>query len=147
MRIVHLVTQDNGGAGRACVRLHKALLEHNVDSIILTQNKTTDTPQIRQIAQTKLQKAFAKIRPFLSQLPLKLYPKRHKDIFSPHLPFFSKKISRRAFDIYSFPEACETASGSHPTASSTGMPPLSSNARKVSRKSTPIGLYYVYSFI
>ncbi len=89
MRIVHLVTQDNGGAGRACVRLHKALLEHNVDSIILTQNKTTDTPQIRQIAQTKLQKAFAKIRPFLSQLPLKLYPKRHKDIFSPHLPFFT----------------------------------------------------------
>lgn len=86
MKIVHLVTQDNGGAGRACIRLHKALLKEGVDSIILTQNKTTDLPSVKRVAQSKFQKAFSKIRPFLSQLPLILYPKRNKDIFSPNLP-------------------------------------------------------------
>ena len=89
MKIVHLVTQDNGGAGRACIRLHKALLKEGVDSIILTQNKTTDLPSVKRVAQSKFQKAFSKIRPFLSQLPLILYPKRNKDIFSPNLPFFT----------------------------------------------------------
>ncbi|WP_233706645.1 glycosyltransferase [Helicobacter marmotae] len=86
---MHIVTQDNGGAGRACVRLHKALLNAGVDSIILTQNKTTDLASIQQIAKSKLQKAFAKIRPFISQLPLQIYPKRQKDIFSPNLPIFT----------------------------------------------------------
>ncbi|WP_334089327.1 glycosyltransferase, partial [Helicobacter typhlonius] len=89
MKVVHLITQDNGGAGRACVRLHKALLKEGVDSIILTQNKTTDLPSVKRVAQSKFQKAFSRIRPFLSQLPLILYPKRDKDIFSPNLPFFT----------------------------------------------------------
>ena len=89
MKVVHLITQDNGGAGRACIRLHKALLKEGVDSIILTQNKTTDLPSVKRVAQSKFQKAFSRIRPFLSQLPLILYPKRDKDIFSPNLPFFT----------------------------------------------------------
>jgi len=91
MRILHLTSQDNGGAGRACVRLHKALLESGVDSIILTQNKTTDTPKTLRLAQTKPQKILEKLRPHLSQIPLILYPKRKKDIFSPNLPFFPLK--------------------------------------------------------
>lgn len=89
MRVVHITSVDNGGAGRACIRLHKALLEAGVDSIIITQNKTTDTPKVQQLAQTKLQKLVAKIRPFLSQLPLMAYPKRVKDIFSPNIPIFT----------------------------------------------------------
>ncbi len=100
VRIIHLVSQDNGGAGRACsqdnggagracIRLHKALLEAGMDSIVLTQTKTGDTPQVKQLAQTKPQKLVAKIRPFLSQLPLMAYPKRVKDIFSPNLPIFT----------------------------------------------------------
>ncbi|TLD96181.1 glycosyltransferase [Helicobacter jaachi] len=88
MRILHLVTQDNGGAGRACVRLHKALLEIGADSIILTQHKTLDLPSIQQFAHTKLQKLRVKLRSFLTQLPLMLYPKREKDIFSPHFTLF-----------------------------------------------------------
>ncbi len=83
------MSQDNGGAGRACIRLHKALLEAGIDSIIITQNKTTDTLKVQQLAQTKLQKLIAKIRPFLSQLPLMAYPKRVKDIFSPNIPIFT----------------------------------------------------------
>ena len=89
MRVVHITSVDNGGAGRACIRLHKALLEAGVDSIIITQNKTTDTPKVQQLAQTKPQKLVAKIRPFLSQLPLMAYPKRVKDVFSPNLPIFT----------------------------------------------------------
>lgn len=89
MRVVHIVSQDNGGAGRACVRLHNALLKSGIDSIVLTQNKTTDLPSIHRVAQTRFQKLIAKIRPHLSQLPLLLYSKRVKDIFSPHLPFFT----------------------------------------------------------
>lgn len=68
MKVVHLVSQDSGGAGRACVRLHNALLESGVDSIVLTMNKTSDTPKIEQLAKTKTQKLVEKLRPYLSQL-------------------------------------------------------------------------------
>ena len=89
MRVVHITSVDNGGAGRACIRLHKALLEAGVDSIIITQNKTTDTPKVQQLAQTKPQKLVAKIRPFLSQIPLMAYSNRIKDVFSPQISFFT----------------------------------------------------------
>ncbi|MGX3010789.1 glycosyltransferase [Helicobacter sp. 23-1044] len=91
MRVLHLCSSDSGGAGRACVRLHKALLEAGIDSIMLVQNKTGDSPHTYRLARSKAQKAFEKIRPFLSQIPLSFYPKRHKDIFSPQLPFFIPK--------------------------------------------------------
>lgn len=91
VRIIHLVSQDNGGAGRACIRLHKALLNAGIDSIVITQNKTSDTPQVQQLAQTKFQKLISKIRPFLSQLPLMMYPKRVKDVFSPHIRPFTPR--------------------------------------------------------
>lgn len=91
MRVIHLATQDDGGAGRACVRLHKALLEQGVESIVITQSKTTDLPSIRQVASNKIQKEISKVRfrLFLSQLPLSLYPNRIKDVFSPDLPLFT----------------------------------------------------------
>ena len=89
MRVIHLITQDNGGAGRACIRLHKALLEAGVDSIVITQTKTSDTPKVQQLAQTKLQKLISKIRPFLSQIPLMAYSNRIKDVFSPQIPLFT----------------------------------------------------------
>ena len=88
MRILHLSTTDDGGAGRACVRLHTALLKNGVDSILLVQNKKGDCIQTIRLAQSKLQKLIEKLRPALSTLPLMLYPKRHKDIFSPNLAFF-----------------------------------------------------------
>ena len=88
MRVVHLCSSDSGGAGRACVRLHKSLLSQGIDSIVLTQNKTGDSPRTLRLARTKPQKVIEKVRPFLSQLPLMLYKKRHNDIFSPQLPLF-----------------------------------------------------------
>ena len=92
MRIIHLTSIDSGGAGRACLRLHQALLDSGVDSIVLTGEKSCDIPNVRRVAQTKFQKFMQKvIRPHLSTLPLMLYPKRHKDIFSPNLPFFTPR--------------------------------------------------------
>ncbi|RAX52750.1 hypothetical protein CCY99_07225 [Helicobacter sp. 16-1353] len=84
MKILHLISQDSGGAGRAALRLHKALLDKGVDSLMLVQQKTTDLPSVLRLAKTKPQKAMEKIRPILSTLPLLFYPKRHKDIFSPN---------------------------------------------------------------
>ena len=84
MKILHLISQDSGGAGRAALRLHKALLEENIESLMLVQNKSTDLDSVLRLAQTKPQKIMEKLRPALNTIPLMLYPKRHKDIFSPN---------------------------------------------------------------
>lgn len=88
LRVLHLSTSDNGGAGRACVRLHTALLQNGVDSMLLVQNKTSDCVQTLRLAKSKFQKIIEKLRPTLISLPLMLYPKRHKDIFSPNIACF-----------------------------------------------------------
>ncbi|PAF51941.1 glycosyltransferase family 4 protein [Helicobacter sp. 13S00477-4] len=88
MKILHLVSQDTGGAGRAALRLHNALLESSnnkdeiIESIVFVQNKNTDTKNVMRISKTKTQKILEKIRPALCQIPLLFYPKRKKDIFS-----------------------------------------------------------------
>lgn len=99
LRVLHLSTSDDGGAGRACVRLHTALLQNEVDSILLVQNKTSDCVQTLRLAKSKFQKIIEKLRPALASLPLMLYPKRHKDIFSPtfiyqtiHINFLSCEL-------------------------------------------------------
>lgn len=86
MKILHLVSQDSGGAGRAALRLHQALLDKKIDSMMLVQQKTTDKVGVYRLAKTNFQKIIEKIRPALSMLFLLPYPKRHKDIFSPNPP-------------------------------------------------------------
>lgn len=82
MRILHLTTQDNGGAGRAAVRLHKALLDSNIDSQMIVQTKTTDLPTIHTLTQTKADKFLSPFRMAIDQLPILLYKNKTKDIFS-----------------------------------------------------------------
>ena len=53
---------------------------------MLVQDKQSDTKGVLRLAQTKPQKLIEKLRPALNQLPLMLYPKRHRDIFSPDGP-------------------------------------------------------------
>ena len=104
MKILHLISQDSGGAGRAALRLHKALLDQNIESLMLVQNKTTDLPSVIRLANTKPQKIMEKLRPALATLPLMLYPKRHKDIISPHAlsnKTLIKKINEIKPDIIS----------------------------------------------
>jgi glycosyltransferase involved in cell wall biosynthesis len=49
MRVVHINTSDQGGAGKACIRLHEAMLQRGVHSSLLTLHKSlTSVPQHAQ---------------------------------------------------------------------------------------------------
>lgn len=48
MKVVHISTLDNGGAGLAAYRLHRALLAQGVDSILLVANKSINDNTIIQ---------------------------------------------------------------------------------------------------
>lgn len=90
MKILIINASDiNGGAARAAYRLHKALLDQNIDSQMLVQRKSSDDYTVIG-PETKIQKAILamKIRQTLDNLPLKIYKKRIKVHFSTAwLPF------------------------------------------------------------
>ena len=46
MRVLHISTSDNGGAGRCCLRIHKALLECGIDSKVVVKDRFGDNPQV-----------------------------------------------------------------------------------------------------
>lgn len=82
MKILHLASQDNGGAGRAALRLHQALLEQGIDSQMIVQHKTTDLPTIHTLTQSRYQKLLIPFRQAFDQLPTLFYKNKKKDIFS-----------------------------------------------------------------
>ncbi len=88
MKILIVNTSDiTGGAARAAYRLHRALIEAEVDSQMLVQDKKSDDYTVIG-PETKVQKAIAKLRPTLDHLPVKRYKNRTKNLFSPAwLPF------------------------------------------------------------
>ena len=102
MKVLHLNTHDiNGGAARAAYRLHRALLNENIDSKMLVQKKTSDDYTV--IAPTsKIEKGINLFRPTLDNLPLQQYKHRTQSLFSPAwLPFsqIPKKIAQINPDI------------------------------------------------
>ena len=83
MKVLHISTSDiSGGAARAAFRLNKALNKLNVNSKMLVQSKAGDDMNVESIAETKMQKGLAIIRPYYDMLPLKLYKNRQKAPFS-----------------------------------------------------------------
>ncbi|KXX67295.1 glycosyltransferase [Flammeovirga sp. SJP92] len=46
MKVVHISTYPNGGAGKAAFRLHKGLLHHGVDSKIITRAETNGLKEV-----------------------------------------------------------------------------------------------------
>ncbi|WP_080505167.1 glycosyltransferase family 4 protein [Halorubrum aethiopicum] len=101
MRVLHLSTSDtNGGAARAAYRLHRGLRSNGVDSRMLVQNKDSDDDHVYGpdgiIGNVK-----SKIRPRIDKLPLKRYPDRDPEIFSPAWTpeCRSKQISKYDPDI------------------------------------------------
>jgi len=57
LKVVHLNTYDgNGGAGRACLRLNRALLDQNIDSKVIVHYKFGNNPQIGTFNKTVVQK-------------------------------------------------------------------------------------------
>lgn len=99
MKILHLTTQDNGGAGRAAVRLHKALLDSNIDSQMIVQIKTTDLPTIHTLTQTKADKFLSPFKIAIDQLPTLLYKNKTKDIFSSTFFPSNTKLLKKIKDI------------------------------------------------
>lgn len=49
MKILHINTYDTGGAGKACLRLHGALIEQGVESKVLLRNKTQEAEDVYEI--------------------------------------------------------------------------------------------------
>lgn len=83
MKIVIVNTFDTeGGAARAAYRLHQSLLEQDIESTMLVQNKSTHDDTVIEAA-SKLQKTFVQRRSGLDFLPVRLYKERAKTPFSP----------------------------------------------------------------
>jgi glycosyltransferase involved in cell wall biosynthesis len=59
LKVVHLNTYDgNGGAGRACLRLNKALLAEGLDSKVIVHYQFGKNPSVLTFNQNALQKAY-----------------------------------------------------------------------------------------
>lgn len=82
MRVLIVNSFDKkGGAARAAFRLHEALLESGVDSIMLVQNSSKNHRLIHN-PKTKIQKLAALIRPILDLRIVKYYRNRENVLFS-----------------------------------------------------------------
>ncbi|MDL0130995.1 glycosyltransferase family 4 protein [Halobacterium salinarum] len=94
MRVLHLSTSDtNGGAARAAYRLHSGLRSKGVDSQMLVQNKDSDNEHVYG-PEGVIGKIKSEIRRRFDELPLKRYPDRDPEIFSP-----AWTVERRAKQI------------------------------------------------
>ena len=90
MKILIVNTYDiKGGAARAAYRLHKALLNSDVGSRMLVQNKSSDDYTV--VTETgKIKKYTNKLRPILDSIPVRFYKNKTKTPFSPAwVPFGS----------------------------------------------------------
>lgn len=60
LKVVHLNTYDgNGGAGRGCMRLNRALISQGVNSKMVVHYKFGNNPQIGTFNTNKIQKSYA----------------------------------------------------------------------------------------
>jgi len=83
LKVVHLNTYDgNGGAGRACMRLNRALLSQNIDSKIIVHYKFGKNPQIGDFNTNLIQKAWTAATIILERVLAKRYLKAVKTPFS-----------------------------------------------------------------
>lgn len=83
MKVLLVSNYDiKGGAARASYRLHKGLQSMGVNSQLLVGSKSSNDENVR-LMPTTLGENFKGIRAKLNRLPLKLYPKLGKVIFSP----------------------------------------------------------------
>jgi glycosyltransferase involved in cell wall biosynthesis len=83
MDVLHLSTRDSqGGAARATYRLHRGLLDLGVDSQMIVQKKVTDDSTVHG-PSGKLGAIYDITRRKLNELPVRRYPDRTTEIFSP----------------------------------------------------------------
>lgn len=83
LKVVHLNTYDgNGGAGRACMRLNRALLEQGVDSKIIVHYKFGSNPAIKTFNTNIFKKYYTAFIIIFERLLAKLYLKPVRTPFS-----------------------------------------------------------------
>jgi glycosyltransferase involved in cell wall biosynthesis len=83
LKVVHLNTYDgNGGAGRACMRLNRALLSQNIDSKIIVHYKFGKNPQIRTFNSNLIQKAYTAATIVIERVLAKRFLKPSRTPFS-----------------------------------------------------------------
>jgi glycosyltransferase involved in cell wall biosynthesis len=83
LKVVHLNTYDgNGGAGRACLRLNRALLNENTDSKIIVHYKFGKNPQIKTFNSNLIQKSYTAAIIILERVLAKRFLKPLRTPFS-----------------------------------------------------------------
>lgn len=76
LKVVHLNTYDgNGGAGRACMRLNRALLSQNIDSKIIVHYKFGNNPDIKTFNRSIIQKSYTAATIILERILAKRFLK------------------------------------------------------------------------
>jgi glycosyltransferase involved in cell wall biosynthesis len=83
LKVVHLNTYDgNGGAGRACMRLNRALLSQNIDSKVIVHYKFGKNSQVGDFNTNRIQKAYTAATIILERVWGKRFLKALKTPFS-----------------------------------------------------------------
>ncbi len=83
LKVVHLNTYDgNGGAGRACTRLNRALLSQNIESKVIVHYKFGKNPEIGDFNTNLFQKGYTAATIILERILAKGYLKALKTPFS-----------------------------------------------------------------
>ena len=93
MKIIHLNTYaGNGGAGRACMRLNKALQAEGVDSVLAVNFLFKDNSEVENLSKGFFSKWFSATGIILERLTSKIFTKDLPIPFS--FPVWGKDISR-----------------------------------------------------
>ncbi|KAA8481645.1 glycosyltransferase involved in cell wall biosynthesis [Arcticibacter tournemirensis] len=92
MRIVHINTYDgNGGAGRACLRLNRALKKEGVDSTVWVGYKFSANPDVHSFSSNGFSKAIAAFKIVLERLVSSFVSKPLRIPFS--VPLWGQNIT------------------------------------------------------
>lgn len=93
MKIVHLTNSDhNGGAARACYRIHKSLQKLGEDSKILTQQKLTNDSSVFSISEDFIDNVFTNFRKGFDWLSIQTLTKQERGRFT--FPYFGTDVSK-----------------------------------------------------
>lgn len=91
-KVVHLSISDiNGGAAIAALRIHNAQLKSGIDSKLLVQSKLSDNSNVISLVQTPLDKIKRYIRVFLDKLTFKTLSLSKRERFT--FPNFGMDLS------------------------------------------------------
>lgn len=92
MKVLHINTYSTGGAAKACLRLHEALLDAGVDSKVLVRNKTVDsTREVYEVWEEL--NYFEKGKKYLAQKQLEKKQQKIRNSLGP------------VDELFSFPES------------------------------------------